>query len=324
MIKISVIIPVYNVEKYIEKCINSVIYQSYSNLEIIIVDDGSIDHSGIMCDEYSKLDERIKVIHKPNGGLSSARNVGINESCGEYLSFIDSDDWIEIDMLQKLIDACITNASDIAMCGRFRVVEDEVTDDNTQSSVVVWNKNEAIERLLTWTNIDHSVCDKIFRKELFNNLRFPENRYYEDMFVTCKLLYRANNVVHIGESKYYYLNRIDSITHEEFSPKRFDYYYACLEISNFIEKELPELKEKSDSLVNEGILMCLFSMKSIKDRRNHREDFKMILNVSRKHFVCIIQDKNVKMIKKFVFILICVNMYPPIKEIQLYLRSFAK
>jgi glycosyltransferase involved in cell wall biosynthesis len=316
MEKVSVIIPVYNVVKYIDKCINSVINQTYANLEIIIIDDGSTDHSGLICDAYAKLDKRIIVVHKTNGGLSSARNVGINESTGEFLSFIDSDDYVEKDMIEKLVGSCLTNSADIAVCGRFRVVNGKIVDENSQRNPIIWGKDEAVERLLTRTNIDHSVCDKLFRKRLFDGLRFPVGRYYEDMFVTVKLLYRTNSVVHIGETKYYYLNRDDSITHEEFSPRKIDYYYACLDISDFITKEMPRLKEKSNHLINESILQCLFSMQSIEDRMNHKDEYKMLVSVARNHFFSVIQQRNIKIIKKLAFILICMDFYPPNKRVS--------
>ncbi len=161
---ISVIVPVYNVEEYIHRCIDSILAQTFKEFELILVDDGSPDQSGKICDEYALIDSRIKVIHKKNGGLSDARNAGLEVAQGEYIGFVDSDDFIESDMYEKLLEACKENSSQIAMCGRYNVLGEELHPLFSFEGHMIWESREAIGNLLTWNNIDSSACDKLFMR----------------------------------------------------------------------------------------------------------------------------------------------------------------
>ena len=176
---VTVIIPVYNVEKYINRCLDSVIRQTYKNLEIIIVNDGSTDNSGKMCDEYAKLDNRIIVIHKDNGGLSQARNIGIEKSTGEYICFIDSDDYVELNMIEDLYNACAKNEVKMVWANKFRELENgKIFIDKTHEQECIIDRKQAYNNILLH---DTTVCDKLFKKELFNNVRFPIGKLYEDI-----------------------------------------------------------------------------------------------------------------------------------------------
>ncbi len=223
---ISIIVPVYNVEKYIHQCIDSVINQTYKNIEIILVDDGSPDNCGRICDEYAAKDSRIKVIHKANGGLSDARNHGIEAAKGDWLMFIDSDDWIEPDMAQKLLDAATEDDADMAVC-----------------SVTVFNEKESFTpknyfspartvpgiQLLKekWLNVQFVIaCNKIYKKELFDNIRYPVGKLHEDEFVIHYLLYKAEKVCVIEDKLYNYRQNENSITGSKYSPRNLDGLFA--------------------------------------------------------------------------------------------------
>ena len=224
---ISVIVPIYNVEKYLNKCIESIINQSYSNLEIILVDDGSKDSSGIMCDNYILKDKRIKVIHKENGGLSDARNVGIEKAKGEYIVFIDSDDWIDEKMIEILYNIIKKNNSDISICDYFLAYNEEIQTQKEDIEIINLSN---IEALKTIYDKDLGVCmivawNKLYKRNLFkDDIRYPYGKIHEDEFTTYKLLYKAEKISYTKQKMYYYRQRENSIT-SSFNKKRLD----CLE-----------------------------------------------------------------------------------------------
>lgn len=213
---ISVIIPVYNVSRYLKQCVDSVLNQSYRNLEIILVDDGSTDDSGLLCDKYALSDSRIVVIHKENGGLSDARNVGIAAARGDYIGFVDSDDFIHTEMYRVLADAIEDNEADIAMAnwqffldGR----ENDLRDDRT-GSILAFEGMETLEFLIYGAGgyrVSLSVWDRLYRREIVENLFFPKGKCYEDVVWSVKIFYRARKGVYVDKSLYYYRRRDDSI-----------------------------------------------------------------------------------------------------------------
>ena len=222
---LSVVVPVYNVEQYLNTCVDSILNQTYENIEVILVDDGSSDNSGSICDAYAEKDERIKVIHKSNGGLSDARNCGIDAASGEYIIFVDSDDYIHSQMFEILIGQVIANDSDIAACEYQKVPEGTATVEmRAEAEVKILSGVKLLEELYSGNYSDISfisVC-KLYKKSLFfdDDIRFPIGRYYEDMFTTHKLLYKARRVVIISEKLYFYRVRQGSIMHSDFTKKK--------------------------------------------------------------------------------------------------------
>ena len=174
---ISIIIPVYNVEKYINKCLESVINQTYRNLEIILVDDGSEDKSGKICEEISIKDNRIRVIHKENGGLSDARNIGLDNSNGEYIAFIDSDDFIERDMIEFLYYNINKYDADISICSNYIFDEEECIDNSTKE-IKVYNRLEILKEVLLDEKIRSYAWNKMYKRDLFYNIIFPKGRVF--------------------------------------------------------------------------------------------------------------------------------------------------
>lgn len=212
--KISVIIPIYNVENFLPRCLDSIINSNYQNLEIILVDDGSTDSCSQICEEYKEKDSRIKVIHKSNGGLSDARNKGIDIATGKYISFVDSDDVVDEDMFSYLLNLLIDNKCDISVCNytTFSTMEPPQTKTNKLDNPRIYSREEALNILLKG-KISHSdyAWNKLYKKELFKNIRYPRGRKMEDIGTTYKLYYKAKNIV-IGDSiKYFYYQRKNSI-----------------------------------------------------------------------------------------------------------------
>jgi len=208
---ISIIVPVYNVEEYLEKCVDSIINQTYSNIEIILVDDGSKDNSGKMCDELQAKDSRIKVIHKENGGLSDARNAGLKIATGDYIGFVDSDDYIEEDMFETLYKLSKEHNSDISIVSFNEIYKGKIIGVRNSKKLEKLNKIEAIRELLIDTKIQSYAWNKLFKKELFNNIEFPTNKNFEDIATTLLLFEKANKVVLLEEPKYNYVRRDNSI-----------------------------------------------------------------------------------------------------------------
>ncbi len=239
---ISVIIPVYNVEKYLDRCVQSVVDQSYSNLEIILVDDGSTDNCPIICDEWTNRDNRIRVIHKKNGGLSDARNAGMAAASGEYISFIDSDDWIEPEMMERLLRAIVQDESDIAACTVKMVWEDGSPGKLlTAQENCVLNREEAQRALLRETLLKQPVWYKLYKTDLVKEIPFAVGKYHEDVFWSYQAIGAAKRVSVIDYPGYNYFQRSDSIMGEGYSLKRLDAIEAKEERQKYLEECFPEL-----------------------------------------------------------------------------------
>lgn len=209
---VSVIVPVYNVQAYLNKCVDSIIDQTYRALEIILVDDGSLDKSGTICDDYALKDSRIKVIHKKNGGLSDARNVGIDIAKGDFIAFVDSDDWLDINMYEVMINHALQQNADIVICGHNVVeLDGSIKVKNKINKSVLYNYVEAVELILNDKIINSFAWDKIYKKELFKEIRYPKGRVFEDIATTYKLFHVAQSVYYINQSFYYYVRRENSI-----------------------------------------------------------------------------------------------------------------
>ena len=210
---ITVIVPVYNVEKYLDRCMESILAQTYTKLEIILVDDGATDSSGAICDFYAQKDARVQVIHKENGGLSSARNAALDIAQGEYIGFVDSDDYISVDMFEKLYQACVQYESEIAICCHYTergdrlLIEEPIVDESIQYTGV-----EALELLIRDQGIRNYAWDKLYKASLFQSIRYPDGRNYEDIATTYLLFYRAKRICSIPRYLYYYQIREGSIS----------------------------------------------------------------------------------------------------------------
>jgi len=240
MIKtISVIVPIFNVGKYLEKCIDSIIMQTYKELEIILIDDGATDDSGLICDRYEKIDGRIQVIHKKNGGLSDARNAGIEIASGEYIAFIDSDDYIDVNMFERLVSLLEFESADIAVCNYTLVYEGEdfsVTKilNKNKKYIVIDDKMKLVENCIK-NNFDIFTVawNKLYRTKCFGAIRYPVGKIHEDVFTTYKLLYNANKIVYVEDIYYYYLQRKSSIMGQKFNENRLYRLDALQEQLNF-------------------------------------------------------------------------------------------
>lgn len=233
---ISVIIPVYNVEKYLKKSIDSVLNQTFQNFEIILVDDGSTDNSGIICDEYAEKDNRIKVVHQKNAGVSVARNLGIEKSKGNYICFLDSDDWYSNNALEEFIKLITDFKADIAAISVFET-SDEHTDYMSENKINVFNNSEAMTQLFKNALVFGTACNKLYKREIFNSIKFPKNLYWEDMYISLDVLINISKITWSKKACLYYRQqRKDSTTSSRFSKRNLDEYYAIKHVEETTRK----------------------------------------------------------------------------------------
>ena len=313
---ISVVVPVYKVEKYLKRCIESIIKQTYKNIEIILVDDGSPDNCGKICDEYASKDKRIKVIHKKNGGLSSARNEGLKIANGEYISFIDSDDYISNVFIEKLYSICKEQKCEIALCEYERVydkIEHNCIEENkNENSIIeIYNNKEILKKIYSKDYLITIVAwNKLYNKKLFKNIVFPEGRLHEDEATTYKILYNTKKVAILREKLYYYFYDINSIMNKKYNLKRLDILYALKDRADFFEsiKEI-ELYELTMKKYTEALINCYILCKRNIDDSKYIQD--ILLNNFKKNIMNLIKYKNVKIKSKLkiIFAYICPNLY---------------
>ena len=243
MKKISVIVPVYNVEKYLDKCIESILNQTFKNLEIILLDDGSTDNSGKMCDEYAKKDSRIKVVHKENGGISDTRNKGIDVSTGEYIGFVDSDDYISEDMFETMYNLSERYGADISVVSYYEIRKNKIIDVRDSGELSVMTTEESIKELLRDTKIQSYPWNKLYRRELFEGIRYPQGKNFEDIATTLLLFEKATRVVREEKPVYYYVRRNDSITENRNYKTYKDYVDVALNKYLYLFNKYPYDKE---------------------------------------------------------------------------------
>ena len=237
---ISIIVPVYNVEKYLKRCVDSILEQTYKDFELILVDDGSTDDSGTICDEQQKRDNRVRVIHQKNGGLSAARNSGLAEAKGDYITFIDSDDFIDKTFLEVLYQNALQYVADVSVCGYQLVWEDtkrnKKSKNNNSEKVKLYTGKEAVsEIVLKSRTCMITAWGKLYHHSLREHLKYPEGKLHEDEFVTYKVFYASKKVVETEMEGYCYFQRGTSIM-SGYSKRRLDKIEALKEAINFFRE----------------------------------------------------------------------------------------
>lgn len=240
---ISIIVPIYNVEQYLDRCVKSIVEQTYTNLEIILVDDGSPDRCPAMCDAWAKRDPRIKVIHKANGGLSDARNAGLEIVAGEYIAFADSDDLIAADYVQQLYEAIQGTGVRMAACDTFSFYEEQEIPANSGGTVAYRTAEEALNELTSGVGVRAVAWNKLYHRSLLAGERFPVRRHHEDEFFTYRIIHKAGSVAYVDAQLYFYRQRRGSIM-DSFSLKRLDALDAYLQRLELFAAEYPEIYRK--------------------------------------------------------------------------------
>ncbi len=315
--KISVIIPVYNVEKYLSACLDSVLAQTYAELEILAVNDGSTDGSAKILEEYAERDSRIQVLNKPNGGLSDARNYGIEHATGQYYLFIDSDDLIRPDMADLLYRALIQYDADIAVSDMEYFYEDGTPSSYSSGGDFVCTNTAKDPTLI---RINNSACNKLYRAELFADVRFPYGKFYEDLYTVPVLLYKAKTVVKVGEPLYLYRQRSGSIAHSS-DPRIFDIYDAIDHVRDYVREhgnEAEILKQIDHLYVIHGLDLTTLRIKDFEDKSVRREYLKRNIRRLKRSYPAYTGDEMYKSAgrkKKLIWFLLGREMYNTVLKI---------
>lgn len=271
---ISVVVPIYNVEKYLRRCVESIRCQTYSNLEIILVDDGSPDSCGKICDAYRNTDNRIKVIHKKNGGLSDARNVGIKIAPGEYITCIDSDDFISPFFIDNLWTAIQESKCEIATSWFVDYYEgDDITESKKLdiNDVQVLNKEEFYKKLLYQDGVEISAWGKLYKAELFKGVEYPTGKLYEDIPTTYLLVEKVTKIAVIPNIDYFYFQRKTSIAQANFSLQKMDAINHMNDFRNFITVNYPLLKKAAECRYFSVLCNILFQIQSPEFKQQQEE-----------------------------------------------------
>lgn len=288
---LSVIVAAYNIEDYIERGLDSIRNQTYRRLEIIVVDDGSTDETGRICDRAAAADERIRVIHKENGGLADARNTGMQNMTGRYLAFMDGDDWIDPDMYERMLVALKDQAADAAVC-RYRRVYRDRTDDGSVDRVVVFEGQETLEyyvREREEYDIQNAAWNKLYRREIIGDITFPVGKWYEDILFTTVALSRVQRCVYLDTAHYnYIIDREGSIMSAKINSRTFtDHIPAYFEKTEFL-KQLgrQDLADIHDYFIYKRLLLFYnqLDQSDSPDDKVYREKLTQIIQDNRDHY----------------------------------------
>lgn len=285
---ISIVVPVYNVEKYLDRCVNSLINQTYKNIEILLVDDGSTDNSGAMCDKYASSHDFIKVIHKTNGGLSDARNFGIKEAKGEYISFVDSDDYVSNDYIEHMFETASKYSADVVATKLYDFYGDEDTSkDESSVNYKVFSNIEAIKTMFLGSVFGVSSCAKLFKKNLFDNISFPLGYLYEDQLTLDKVLEKCTAVVYSSKKLYHYYQNSNGIMHGKCSERNIKSINKFKEIIDALNTKYPSLYASS---IVRHLITIIANMNNILLRNEYESCSEMYNLLSNEVKKCISWD----------------------------------
>ena len=316
---VSVIVPVYNVEDYLGRCVDSILTQTYSNLEVILVDDGATDASGSICDRYAQIDARVKVIHKENGGLSSARNAGIDMATGDWLEFVDSDDWLEPDAVESMLHLAQNHQVELVVGGRWDVSAKTGKRKKGLCPVVqeVISGEELVSRIFRWNNCDSSACDKLFARRLFQQVRFPDGVICEDVPVMYKIVLDAGRAAVLNKPIYNYFHRSGSITYTGISEKTFHFSRHTAQILPWIQANFPSLETEAKYLRVRSLAYTVQSvdLASRKDRETFRKNAWECRKNLRGHIRFFLTCPLFGRKEKITDLLLALDLYRPLRPI---------
>ncbi len=285
---ISIIVPIYNVEEYLEKCVDSILNQTYKNLEIILVNDGSSDDSINICNRYEKEDSRVKVIHKQNGGMSDARNTGMKIASGKYIGFVDSDDYIKEDMIENLYNLLQKNNADISICAYELLDKNKTPSVKLNGEVYSFNNIDAIQELLKSKFITSHCWNKLYKKQLWENVQFPIGRKFEDMAVMHLVFEKAEKIVYKNEIEYYYIKRSNSIMKSISDKLVNDLREMSILREEYIKKNIAQNEKYAEISEIKRIKMCydyiiLGKLDNLYNSKEYIEDYKKFKKYMKKY-----------------------------------------
>ena len=290
---ISVIVPVYNIEKYVGKAIETIIGQTYGDLEIILVDDGSTDKSGEICEHYAGKDDRIVVVHQENGGLSKARNTGTRIAKGDAIAYIDGDDYIHPCYFEILAKNLTEHNADISVCGMQVVSENEYEElthsKDVENAAVEISAEEALEGMLSQKRFSLSSCAKLYKRKIAQSHYFPEQELFEDYYTVYRFFTEADAVTYTDAGLYYYLKRAGSITKKKYSHQMMDYIKHGEQVIDHVKQSGQQLM---DAAISRLVWACFYIVTHIDDSSKYREDEEYCWNYIKKYRTKVIRDNS--------------------------------
>ena len=316
---ISVIVPVYKVEEYLARCVDSILGQTYRNLEILLVDDGSPDRCGAMCDEYAARDSRIRVLHKENGGLSSARNAAIDVARGEYIGFVDSDDWIEPETYEALLDMALAEKVKLVCGGRF-----DISSRTGEKNVGLCPpKREVISgealcgRIFLWDNVDSAAWDKLYHHTLFREIRYPIGKICEDLPTTYRIALDAGRVGMLNKPLYNYFHRPGSITMAGFSAKNLHAAQHSRAVLADIRQNHPALRKRAEyfHVWQLGHTLQRMDLAGGDVKKEFAAEYQGLLRELRSFVPFLLTSPLPHAQQRLTWLLICVNAYGPLRKL---------
>ncbi len=306
MAKISVIVPVYKVENYLEKCVNSLLSQTLRDIEIILVDDGSPDKCGEICEDFAQKDNRVKVLHKKNGGLSDARNFGISVATSPYIGFVDSDDYVAADMYETLYDNMTQHDADVSICGLYDCYKTRKIPQFTGSEFLMLSNKEALGLALEGKKISVNAVNKLYKKELFQEIKFPRGKLFEDAFTIPKILATAKKIVVAPSPKYFYVHREDSITTSAFKPQDFNVVEAYEQNLALVESCFKELRKQAEFRLLWSYMHVFDKMLLSRDFSDW-ENYKRVLSKLKSQTLSVLKNPFFSLKRKFVSLVLLVS-----------------
>ncbi len=291
--QVSIIVPVYKVEKYLSKCVESLLKQTYQNIEIILVDDGSPDICGKLCDEYAEKDKRVRVIHKKNGGLSDARNVAIPMASGRFIAFVDSDDWVSAYYVEHLYDAIVKDDSDLA-CSWFENVFEDSKPQNMATKELndyrCLDRTTCLKKMLYQDGVECCAWGKLYKKEIIADLKYPVGKLYEDIPVTYQCVKRAHKVAMVSNVDYFYLQRKASIQYQNFNSRKLDGVNHCRQLMEAVKKDFPELSIAAECRYLSTVCNIMFQIQESQ----YKKELHILWNEIAKYRKDVLRDKEAR------------------------------
>lgn len=320
MDKVSILVPVYNSSEYLKKCVESILNQTYENIELVLVDDGSTDSSRDIIEEFKNKDNRVKPVFIENNGVANARNVAVDNATGEYFIYVDSDDWIEQDYIEKLYNLIIKENADIVVGNCVNYIEKTDTYKHKDFGICenrIYNKYEAVEMLMYHNFLRHSPWGKLYKKQVFDGMRFPIGYHYEDLALIYKLFLKSEKIVYTPIEKYVYRVREGSIVHRQLSENDLK------AILNYSEEIVEFLGKEAPQIVNSGKYSLLMHsvkiLSNIKFNKYNKKYINRIMNYFKQYRRNVIKDKKANYKYKIFFVMSYFGRY--ILKLSLNLKN---
>ena len=305
---ISVLVPVYNVEKYLRRCIDSILAQTYTDYEIVLVDDGSTDQSGRICDEYAAGHNCIRVVHQKNAGLAQVRNVSLSVAQGEYITFVDSDDAIEPKYLEVLMRDLEETGADISICTWSEISDDgtrtELSWDHKEDGLQIWTTQQAVRTLLYQKGIDNNSWGKLYTRAVLQDVIFPAGRVYEDIATTYRIMLKAKRICYRPEALYLYTSNTSGISQSVFSPRRMDLIDMAEGMYADIENRFPEYRRAAQARLLRAYIHVYIQIPGCADCKAYR---KRVFSGIKKHCQRVAGDPEAKRGTRMAALIACIH-----------------